>query len=167
VSSKTTQTASKTMESPHRPSSTESVSLKEEQEKPWKYVGYKVFSRWIASDPSFFVLRRFGTLNARVALSLQDEIAELETKLDFMDKRYSSRDVDDLHNGSFRDESFLREGDRQTLITEVLPQKLTTYSKSMYILRKLTKYSRLCFRQFSERLYAARFTRYLQSQRCR
>src|SRR5262245_28352186 len=77
-----------TMDSPHRTSSAESVSVKEEKEKPWKYIGYKVFSRWIASDPAFFVVRRFATLNARVALSLQDEIVQLEEKLDYMDKTY-------------------------------------------------------------------------------
>lgn len=119
------------MDSPHRPSSAESVSLKEEKEKPWKYVGYKVFSRWIASDPSFFVLRRFGTLNARVALSLQDEIAQLEEKLDYMDKRYSDRDTQDAHNGTFRDEPFTGDDDRQTLVRDVLPRKLEKYS--MYL----------------------------------
>jgi hypothetical protein len=112
----------------HRPLSEESVSPREEHEKPWKYVGYKVFSRWVASDPSFFVLRRFGTLNARVALSLQDEIAQLEEKLDFMDNRYSSRDVPDVHNGSFRDEPFNQQGDREDLIKNVLPKKLAKYS---------------------------------------
>jgi hypothetical protein len=122
------------MESPHRPSSAESVSLKEEIEKPWKYVGYKVFSRWIASDPSFFVLRRFGTLNVRVALSLQDEIAQLEEKLDFMDKSYSSRDVDDAHNGTFREEPFNQKDDRQDLIKKELPEKLAKYSKFTYII---------------------------------
>jgi hypothetical protein len=119
------------MESPHRPLSAESVSVGEEKEKPWKYVGYKVFSRWVASDPSFFVLRRFGTLNARVALSLQDEIAQLEEKLDFMDKRYSSRDIPDVHNGTFRLESFEDDDDRRTLIRDTLPKKLAKYS--MYL----------------------------------
>jgi hypothetical protein len=29
------------MELPFRPSSTESVSVQKEKEKPWKYIGYK------------------------------------------------------------------------------------------------------------------------------
>ncbi|KAF2790450.1 hypothetical protein K505DRAFT_340422 [Melanomma pulvis-pyrius CBS 109.77] len=116
------------MDSPHRPSSAESVSLKEEKEKPWKYIGYKVFSRWVASDPSFFVLRRFGTLNARVALSLQDEIAQLEEKLDYMDKKYSDREIPDAHNGTFRDEPFTGDDDRQALVRDVLPGKLAKYN---------------------------------------
>ncbi|KAH3962539.1 hypothetical protein HBI25_161070 [Parastagonospora nodorum] len=117
-----------TMESPHRPSSAESISPQEEKEKPWKYIGYKIFSRWIASDPSFFVLRRFGTLNARVALSLQDEIAQLEEKLDYMDKIYSSRDTPDAHNGTFREEPFAGDDDRQHLVKSELPEKLMRYN---------------------------------------
>jgi hypothetical protein len=117
------------MDSPHRPSSAESVGPTEEKEKPWKYIGYKVFSRWVASDPSFFVLRRFGTLNARVALSLQDEIAQLEERLDHMDKTYSDRYTTDAHNGTFRDEPFSNgTDDRLELVREVLPKKLAAYS---------------------------------------
>jgi hypothetical protein len=122
------------MELPHRPASAESISEKEMLEKPWKYIGYKVFSRWIASDPSLFMLRRFGALNARVALSLQDEIAQLEEKLDYMDKRYSNRDCPDIHNGSFRDDLSGDEDDRRGLIRDVLPKKLAKYSMHRYLL---------------------------------
>ncbi|KAF1917476.1 hypothetical protein BDU57DRAFT_513759 [Ampelomyces quisqualis] len=116
------------MNEPYRPSSTESVSPDQEKEKPWKYVGYKVFSRWVASDPSFFVLRRFGTLNARVALSLQDEIVQLEEELDYMDKTYSHRDTPDAHNGTFREDPFDGPLDRQELVRVVLPEKLRKYN---------------------------------------
>jgi hypothetical protein len=127
------------MELPYRPSSTESVSLQEEREKPWKYIGYKVFTRWIASDPSFLILRQFGALNARVALSLQDEIVQLEEKLDYMDRLYSNRDAPDAHNGSFRDEPFTGDDDRQSLVRDVLPEKLARYSEFLRLLlnRKL------------------------------
>jgi hypothetical protein len=47
---------------------------------PRKYTGYRVFSRYVASDQAFFIVRRFGTLNARVLLAMQDEIAALEDK---------------------------------------------------------------------------------------
>lgn len=126
------------MESPHRPSSAESISPKEEKEKPWKYIGYRVFSRWVASDPSFFVLRRFGTLNARVALSLQDEIAELEERLDHMDKKYSDRDTDDVHNGTFREDQFsIGEYSRAQLVRQILPEKLARYSMDTHMFRSL------------------------------
>ena len=57
-------------------------SQQELNRKPWKYVGYKAFSEWAASDNDFFVLRRFGALNTRVILKLQDEISELEEELE-------------------------------------------------------------------------------------
>jgi hypothetical protein len=49
--------------------------------KPWKYAGYRDFASFVASDDSFFVLRRFSTLSARVLLALQDELVELEDQL--------------------------------------------------------------------------------------
>ncbi|KAI9764896.1 MAG: hypothetical protein M1839_005690 [Geoglossum umbratile] len=99
-----------------------------EREKPWKHVGYKVFSRWIASDQTFLIVRKFGALNARVALSLQDEIAELEEKLDTMDQVYSSTNVD-VNNGSFREDPFTEPDDRQELVRKILPGKLAKYYK--------------------------------------
>ena len=147
------------MESPHRPSSAESVGLNEEKEKPWKYIGYKVFSRWVASDPSFFVLRRFGTLNARVALSLQDEIAQLEEKLDYMDKMYSDRDIPDVHNGTFRNETFIGDDDRQALVKDVLPGKLEKYSMYLYAFCKKYKEAlTLLCRLIPQWLFATRFS---------
>jgi hypothetical protein len=94
-----------------------------------KYVGYRVLSKWIASDSAFFALRRFGTLNARVALSMQDEIVRLEEELEDMDKTYSeiSGPVD---NGSFRDDPF---DDRRTMVESTLPEKLTRYSMSEHL----------------------------------
>ncbi|KAH5407360.1 hypothetical protein HBI46_188320 [Parastagonospora nodorum] len=118
-----------TMELPYRPMSSEHVSPQEEKEKPWKYIGYKVFSRWIASDPSFLIFRKFGALNARVALSLQDEIVQLEERLDHMDRIYSDRDTPDAHNGTIRDDPFRSDGDdRHALVTEILPEKLSRYN---------------------------------------
>jgi hypothetical protein len=100
-----------------------------EKAQPWKYIGYKVFSRWMASDQSFFIMRRFGTLSARIALSLQDEIVQLEEKLNFMDKEYSSMELlDDVNNGSFRDDPFGNiKDDRGELVREILPGKLANY----------------------------------------
>lgn len=60
----------------------------------WKYVGYPEFSKWMASANDFFVLRRFDTLNARVLLRLQDQIAELGDNLEDID-RTCMRTADD------------------------------------------------------------------------
>jgi hypothetical protein len=93
---------------------------------PWKYSGYRVFSKWLASDQSFLITRRFGALQARVLLSLQDEIVKLEEELDSMDKAYSRKAVPDVvDNGSFRNDPW---NERQETITK-LGEKLRSYSK--------------------------------------
>jgi hypothetical protein len=93
---------------------------------PRKYSGYRVFSRWMASDQAFFILRRFGTLNTRVLLAMQDEIVELEDRLNFMDEEYSRKDyTEQVDNGTFRDDPF---DDRRRLVQEIIPEKLARYS---------------------------------------
>src|ERR1700722_559445 len=67
--------------------------------KPWKYTGYRVFSQFIASDNDFFVLRRFGTLNARVILALQDQLSKLEEDLEEIDNRCSRLNAGNINNG--------------------------------------------------------------------
>jgi hypothetical protein len=95
-------------------------------EAPWKYVGYKVFSRWLASDGAFLMVRRFGSLNARVALFLQDEIVQLETELDLIDATLSEEEMGMMNNGSFRKDPWER---RKKLIGKCIPEALTRYRK--------------------------------------
>jgi len=73
------------------------------------------------------MVRRFGALNARVALALQDEITQLEDRLNWLDEY----DVDnvpdkDYNNGTFRDD--LNE-ERKALMQQEIPKKLMEYSK--------------------------------------
>lgn len=74
-------------------------------EKPWKYLGYREYSDYIASDLDYLILRRFDTLHIRVLLMLQDEIVELEGQLAEVDKSLAAKDHIDIHNGSFREET--------------------------------------------------------------
>jgi hypothetical protein len=104
--------------------STEQPSLEERCRKSWKYLGYPAYSAFVASDSDFFILRRFGTLNVRICLALQNRISEMEEQLLGLDKRYSSRGAKDIHNGSFRDD----QPDRQILIWEIY-RRLREYSK--------------------------------------
>jgi hypothetical protein len=99
------------------------LSVKEVQKKPWKYIGYKVFSQWIGSDADFFVLRRFDSLNARVILALQWELCALERKLNELDIIHSAPDAPDVHNGSFKWD----DPDRTELIGNI-HKKLKEYS---------------------------------------
>jgi hypothetical protein len=100
-------------------------SNSEQQKKPWKHIGYRGFTSFITSDNDFFILRRFSTLTARVLLSLQDELSELEEQLTVIDARLSDPLAEDIHNGSFREET---SETRLELIREV-DRKLRSYSK--------------------------------------
>ena len=73
--------------------------------KPWKYLGYHSFSHFVASDNDFFILRRFGALNARIILGLQDQISQLEEQLNALEDHLRSKDGPFVHNGTFREET--------------------------------------------------------------
>jgi hypothetical protein len=108
-----------------RPSFASSAVTKEHvNAKPWRYLGYRGFSTFIASDDDFFILRRFGTLHARVLLALQDQLTVLESNLSAIDEE-ASRDEDDYHNGTFREDRFQ---ERVVIVAEI-QKKLGQYSK--------------------------------------
>lgn len=95
------------------------------EKQPWKYTGYPKYSAWVASSDSFFHVRKFRTLNARVILALQDEIVILEEKLKTLDETYSLTTAGPINNGSFRD-------DQQLMRVETLNKiklKLLEYSE--------------------------------------
>jgi hypothetical protein len=81
------------------------ITIEDVRRRPWKYVGYRGVSSFIASEDDFFVLRRFSIVTARVLLGLQDEIVELEGKLNDLDESLSRKDAPNIHNGSFRQET--------------------------------------------------------------
>lgn len=109
--------------------------------KPWKYVGYKGYANLISLDNDFFILRRFGALNARVALLLQDKIVELEAQLKELDAWYSSKSAGDFDNGTFRgdleDRSGLLDQIESALKRYSKFQRLTSYLISTKIYRRL------------------------------
>lgn len=76
-------------------------------------LGLQSIEGFIASDNDFFDIRRFGTLNARVILALQDQLSQLEENLNVLDANSSQLDCEDLNNGSFRDDP---QADRRKLI---------------------------------------------------
>lgn len=99
-------------------------------EKPWKYIGYHGYSEFLASDNELLLFRRFGVLNVRVALDMQDQLAKLEEKLQALDKQYSSVYGVDVNNGSLRDD----EPDRALIVAEIA-KLLPRYSKLLNISR--------------------------------
>lgn len=94
------------------------------EDKPWKYIGYPGYSEFLASDDDLLFFRRFGVLNARVALGMQDEIAHLEAQLRAVDKDFSSVYGMDINNGSLRDEMPGR-----AALLAAIAVKLPKYSK--------------------------------------
>ncbi|KAI0450227.1 hypothetical protein F5B21DRAFT_442739 [Xylaria acuta] len=118
---------------------------------PWKYIGYQGFSTFAASDPDFFALRRFDRLHTRTLLTLQDELRDLEQRLDRMDERFSRKSTKivgscpprvidqfrvnaephdntqrDINNGTIRDDL----PERRSLITNI-SAKLKTYDEAV------------------------------------
>jgi len=63
----------------------------------YKYFGYPEFCRFVATENDFFLLRRFGALNARVLLNLQHDIIQLENELNVEDGK--CRDEPDSNYG--------------------------------------------------------------------
>ncbi|GAB1310727.1 hypothetical protein MFIFM68171_00937 [Madurella fahalii] len=94
--------------------------------KPWKYVGYKDFAAYLSSDGDTFILRRFDRLHARVLLTLQDNLVELEEELDDLDNRWSARDAGDIDNGTIRND----QPERKELLTRV-HRKLSEYDEML------------------------------------
>lgn len=101
------------------------ISKLEVEEKPWKYVGYPGYTKFISSDDDFYILRRFDKLNVRLCLRLQDEISGLEEHLSCLDDEYSRRESEDVNNGTFRDDL----EDRAKLLVLLL-DKVERYSES-------------------------------------
>ena len=104
---------------------------------PLQYIGYRVLSQWLSTDQNFFIVRRFGALGARVALSLQDEVSQLEaqlTRIDRLASRKESKSEDSsseegpvfVNNGTFRVDPY---EDRWKLIKDDIPNALSKYCK--------------------------------------
>lgn len=72
------------------------------------------------SDSDFAMFRRFGRLHTRILLHKQDELAELESRLDEMDKTES---VPYFHSARRHDTNL----ERKSLIDEA-EKKLNEYS---------------------------------------
>jgi hypothetical protein len=98
-------------------------------DQPWKYTGYKKYSWFLASDDDFLIFRRFGMLNARIILAMQDDISVSEAKLQDLDNEASLKSAPRRHNGSFRREE---NQERMALIIEI-KEKLKEYSKYYHI----------------------------------
>ncbi|KAK8100282.1 hypothetical protein PG999_010656 [Apiospora kogelbergensis] len=96
-------------------------------QKPWKYIGYPAFAKYLSLDDDFFVIRRYDRLHCRVIVALQDEIATLEEELDTLDAAFSNRDSVDVDNGSLRRD----QTERKELIKRISTE-LKNYDEVLY-----------------------------------
>jgi len=94
--------------------------------QPWDNTGYPQFTKWLASDEDFVVMRRLGQLHARVLLSKQDRIVQLEARLNFLDKEEIISG--DQNNGSFRLDA-MRNKERSWIL-EKAERELEGYGQS-------------------------------------
>lgn len=88
----------------------------EMRKKPWKYIGYRGFTTFLDSDDNFLVFRRYGILNTRILLYLQDKIAVAEKELEDFDIHFAKRETGDVNNGSFRQEMI---GERERVLDRI------------------------------------------------
>jgi hypothetical protein len=95
---------------------------------PWRDVGYRGFSEWMASSNDFFLVRRFGALNARVLLLLQDRIVQKEGELKDLDDDAGVNNLTgpEALSNSIRDDP---NDERETLLQEI-KSMLDEYSEA-------------------------------------
>ncbi|XXG96974.1 hypothetical protein Hte_003267 [Hypoxylon texense] len=92
--------------------------------RPWKYIGYRGYTQFIASDNDLFIFRQFTELNTRIALRLQDKVSVLETELNALEDSYSAKKSGPINNGSFRDDM----DEREVLLVKI-EKALDRYNK--------------------------------------
>ncbi len=100
------------------------LTLQEVGEKPWKYIGYQGYSKVLSSDTDFLVFRRFGAINARNLLRLQDRVVILEEALEELDRKLKRQETPNIHNGWFRQDYEGRE-----MILDKIQKALSEYSE--------------------------------------
>lgn len=117
---------------PHgnQPNHVQHLSDEDKRNHAYKFMGYPDFCKWMASDNDFFLIRRFGELNARVLLKLQFDITRLEGDLQTLDRKCAEDPDYDERNHSFAwDEGSPKYGQARLVILDKLKPLLRDYSK--------------------------------------
>ncbi|KAL2824267.1 hypothetical protein BDW59DRAFT_162605 [Aspergillus cavernicola] len=114
-------------QSPSTPVDLQPPAKDEISEKLWKYLGCT--QKVIASSTDFDVL------NERMILRLQDGAAEIEQELEELDEIHSRRTAEDVHNGTFWEDSV---NGREKLYDRAL-HKLYTYNRFMQSCNEVRK----------------------------
>lgn len=102
------------------------LTQNEVDRKPWKFIGYHGYSRFLCSDTDFLVFQRFDVASTRLILRLQDRVSILQERLEKLDRQLNRREAEDIHNGSFRQQDEEREK-----VLDKLQIALFDYSESL------------------------------------
>ncbi|KAL8685523.1 MAG: hypothetical protein Q9218_007709 [Villophora microphyllina] len=97
-------------------------------------VGYPKVAAYENSDPNFLIYRKFGWLHNRILLYLQDELADLEYRLEKLDKRTFS-DENDTQLKSRRLD-FADSPTRRTLVKQIT-ERLEVYDEHLLRFQKV------------------------------
>ena len=91
--------------------------------------GYRGLGKVLSDEQTFLMVRKFGELNVRAMLALQDEIVQLEEELN--DREEYNREIvdEDYNNGSMRNDP---DSERMQLIKKAIVPALTTYSEHSF-----------------------------------
>ncbi|KAL4808222.1 hypothetical protein BDV18DRAFT_97266 [Aspergillus unguis] len=71
--------------------------------EPFRYVGYRGYSKFKASAANFAHFRRFDHLNMHVILRIQDRIVQVEEEIENVEFRARQPEAINKNNGTFRD----------------------------------------------------------------
>lgn len=107
-------------------------------------LGYPKLAAFIDSDDNFMIFRRFGFLYSRVLLNKQDEIRELESRLDEMDKKdYEDKSTRRCLKSRSRDEKRTdNTGQTRKELLRTSEQKLLEYGNIILQAQQLVSMNR-------------------------
>ncbi|PVH82395.1 hypothetical protein DL98DRAFT_653150 [Cadophora sp. DSE1049] len=106
--------------------------------------GYPRLAAFLDSNENFMLYRRFGFLQGRLLLYKQDELRELEARLDRMDKLDAKRDQSLLRSRE-KDDAY---GSRRKMLLEEIDVKFKDYASLLVIARDLASFNRPPARDF-------------------
>jgi hypothetical protein len=89
--------------------------------------GYPELAAWVSSDPNFTIYRQYKYLRNRCLLYIQDELADLESRLNEIDEHDAKHDPRNLTSRE-TDDSQKRQR-RKELVAEI-KAKLKEYGKN-------------------------------------
>ncbi|KAH7348547.1 hypothetical protein BKA65DRAFT_605900 [Rhexocercosporidium sp. MPI-PUGE-AT-0058] len=106
--------------------------------------GYPRLAAFLDSNENFMLYRRFGFLQARLLFYKQDELRELEARLDRIDRLDERRDKS-LLSSRQKDDAY---GSRRKMLLQEIDVKFKDYASLLVVARDLASFNRPPARDF-------------------